>query len=377
LFFEENSINLIFSTPIEDPIEIEVKENDNEEQFIDPLIEPIVVVDIDQPIELSPTITQRFSGILYAFLAAFLFTLSVFVTKQLNVELFYALIPRFLFQIVILIIYMKLIKHYSLYKQKSKHEIFIFFIIVFFNATGSVAFFLGYRYLPLPDLITIRYTQVIWTTIIIAILYREKPSIPIILGVLLTTIGVIFVAQPKFLFEKTSYLTKRKVSIDYQQHLIGLFIAFYAAIAMSITIVSNKYLLSKYKTKQSLIMLQLVFSLLCVFTIYLFYKYYSSIDKIQFLKNNFLNWKYLCASSICSLQIISSILMQKAVKREHPSIITIVQSSDILFAILLQNIFSSIKSNFLSLFGSILVLTSILIISGYKLVSGKKNKVQT
>jgi hypothetical protein len=41
------------------------------------------------------------------------------------------------------------------------------------------------------------------------------------------------------------------------------------------------------------------------------------------------------------------------------------------------NIFSSVKSNFLSLFCLILVLTSILVISGYKLVSGKKNKIQT
>jgi len=378
LFFKENSINIIFSTSIDDPIEIEVKENDNEKQFSDPLIDSIVVVNIEEPVdgELSSTILQRLSGIFYALISSFIFTLSIFVPKQLKVELFYALIPRFLFHTIILIIYMKFIKHYSLYKQATKQEIFLSFINIFFAITGFLTFFLAYRYLPLPDLTTIRYTQVIWTAIIIAILYREKPSIPIILGVLLTIIGVVFVAQPKFLFDKT-FITKQKASIDYHQHLIGLLIAFYAALALSITIISNKYLISKYKVKQSLIMFQYGFGSLCLLIIYLFYKYYFSIDKIQFLKDNFLNWKYLCASSFCLLQIIQAALTQKAVKREHPSIYTICRSSDILFSILLQNIFSSVKSNLLSLFGSILVMTSILIISVSKMISEKKKTVQT
>jgi len=353
-----------------------VKENDNEKKLIDSLIESNVAVNIDKPIELSPTKAQRFSGILYTILSSFLFTISVFVAKQLKVELLNALIPRFFLHTVILIIYTKLIKHYSLYKKSEKQEMLILFINLFFGTTGFFSFFHAYRYLPLPDLTTIRYTQVIWTTIITAILYREKPTIPIIVAVLLTTIGVTFVAQPQFLFEKTSNITKNNIPTDYRQHLIGLSIALYCAIALSIMVVSTKSLLSKYKTKPSSLMLQFTFVSLCVIIIHLFYKYYFINDKIQSLKKDFLNWKYLCAGSICLLQIVSSMLSQKAVKREHPSIFTICRSSDILFAILLQNIFSSEKSNFLSLFGSILVLTSILLISGFKLINEKKSTLK-
>jgi hypothetical protein len=79
-----------------------LKDDDNKEQFIDPLIEPALSVNIDKPVELSPTIVQRFSGIFYALISAFLFTISIFVTKQLKVELLDALIPRFLFQTVLL-----------------------------------------------------------------------------------------------------------------------------------------------------------------------------------------------------------------------------------------------------------------------------------
>jgi drug/metabolite transporter (DMT)-like permease len=68
------------------------------------------------------------------------------------------------------------------------------------------------------------------------------------------------------------------------------------------------------------------------------------------------------------------IFVQKAIKREHPSIVSIVQSSDILFALILQNVFSSSKSNLLAIIGSILVLTSIFIVGGQKLWLDRKNR---
>jgi drug/metabolite transporter (DMT)-like permease len=68
------------------------------------------------------------------------------------------------------------------------------------------------------------------------------------------------------------------------------------------------------------------------------------------------------------------ILSQKAIKREHPSIITVVQSSDILFALILENIFSSIRTNLLALMGSTLVLTSIFIVGGHKLWLDRENR---
>ena len=351
-----------------------MKDDDNKEQVINPLIEPALSINTDKPVDLSPTIFQRFSGIFYALLAAFLFTTPIFITKQLEVDLLDALIPRFLIQTVLLIIYMKLIKHYSFYKQSKNAEILYLIINVLFSTTGFLSFFVGYRYLPLPDLTTIRYTQVIWTAIITAIIYREKPSIPTILSILLTIIGVVCVAQPNFIFEQKFNITKTEISNNHHHRLIGLLLALYSSISMSIMIISNKYLLTKYKTKHSLILLQFAFISSCIVIIHLFYKYYFIIDKMTFLKDNFLNWKYFCASLVCLLQIISSILAQKAVKREHPSIFTIIQSSDILFSIVLQNIFSSIKSNLLSLFGAILVLMSIVMISIFKFINDKKTR---
>ncbi|CAF1003933.1 unnamed protein product [Rotaria sordida] len=352
--------------------EIEVKDDNNKEQTIDTLIEPTIAVNIDEPVKSSPTIAIRLVGIFYILLAAFIFTTSIFIAKELKVDVLDALIPCYILHSTILLIYTKLIKHYLLYQKSKKQEIFFLFINVFFSTTGIFTFYFAYRYLPLPDLITIRYTQVIWTAIIITILYREKPSIPMIVAILLTTIGVIFVAQPNFLFNKISNKDKTSISNDYYQRLKGLLIALYSSIALSIMIISNKHLLTKYKTKNSLIMLQYAIVTLCVLIGKVFYKYNFFIDDIQAFKNDFFNWKYLCASLICLLHILAIVLTQKAVKREHPSIFTIVQSSNILFSILLQNIFSSMKSNLLSIVGSMLVLTSIAIVTGLKFFNEKK-----
>ncbi|UJR08975.1 hypothetical protein I4U23_013225 [Adineta vaga] len=347
--------------------------NTTESINTDPLMKPEVNVVSSK--QLSETLFQRFSGIFYAAFSAFLITVSIFITKQLDVDLLEALIPRFIVQSILLFIYMKFVKHYTFYKQTSKGERLLLFVNAFSSTTGFFAFFFAYRYLSLPDATTIRYSQVIWTAILSAIVYREKPSIPMILATILTTIGVTCVAQPTFLFDKTSNLTMHETSFtNHQQRSIALLIVLYSSIAMSIMIVSNKHLLYKYKTKHSLIVLQYAFISLCIMVIYCFYKYYFLSNRIESLKTNFFNWKYACASIACLLQIVSSTLVQKALKREPPSIFTIIQSSDILFSILLQNAFSSVKSNLLSIFGSILVLTSIIIISTFKFFNERKMK---
>lgn len=306
------------------------------------------------------TLIERFSGIFYALISSFFFTTSVFITKQLHIDLLDALIFRFFFQTISLFIYMKFIKHYTFYSHTKSDERIALFVNAFFSTTAFLSFFIGYRYLPLPDLTTIRYTQVVWTVFIAAFIYREKPSIPTILAMLLTILGVVFVAQPELIFKRTQ-------SINHSQRLIGIFIALYCSIGMSIMVISNRILLVKYKSKQSLILFQFAFILFFVTFIHLIINYSFHLNPIDDLKKLIFTWTYIGASLACLLQMFGSILIQKSFKREHPAIITIVQSSDILFSIVLQNLFTSIKSNLLSLFGSLLVLLSIVIISLSKL----------
>ncbi|CAF4484883.1 unnamed protein product [Rotaria sp. Silwood2] len=357
--------------------EIEVQDDNNKQQSLDLLAETTTAADSNKSVELSPTKATRFLGVFYILVSTLIVVSSMFITKELKVDVLDALIPCYLFHSIILIVYMKSIKHYSLYKQSSKQEIVFLFINVFFSTTGVFAYFFAYRYLPLPDLTTIRFTQIIWTAIITSILYHEKPSISMIISILLSTLGVIFVAQPSFIFSKISNIPETNISSGHYKRLIGILIALYAAIGMAIMVISNKHLLSKYKTKESLIMFIFEFVILHILVANVLFRYNFFIDKMQLFINDFFNWRYLCASSICLLHIPGFILLQKGIKLEHPSIVTILQSSGIIWSILLQNIFSSVKSNFLSLLGSILVLTSILIITGFKFINEKKDQKQS
>lgn len=306
---------------------------------------------VDIPVRAS---SSRFSGIFYTLAAVILFTSSAFFNKRLQVDFLDALILRFSLQNVLLFIYITWIKSYPFYHHAKKREGLFLFINLIASTSGFLSFFLAYQYLPLADLTTIRYTQVIWTALLTAMIYREKPSIPIICAIILTMIGVICVAQPQFLFNHQS------------TRWIGIFIALYCSMAMSTIVISNKHLLLHYHTKHSLIMFQFTFSTLIVLLLRLLRRYLRQSNPIEQFHREFVNGKFLLASLINFSQIASSMLTQKAIKREHPSIFTIVQSSDILFSLLLQNLFTSDQSNLLSICGSFLVLTSVFLVGCLK-----------
>ena len=82
----------------------------------------------------------------------------------------------------------------------SKNLIILQIIRSLSGSSGLLLFYASYRYIPLPDVTTCRYTQVIWTAILCMIIFRERISIPTVFAIIFTLTGVVFVAQPTFLF---------------------------------------------------------------------------------------------------------------------------------------------------------------------------------
>jgi drug/metabolite transporter (DMT)-like permease len=70
--------------------------------------------------------------------------------------------------------------------------------------------------------------------------------------------------------------------------------------------------------------------------------------------------------------IISNLLTQKAIKHEHPAIFTLLTSADIIFSLILQNIFTTKRSNLFALIGSALIICSVVIIGLSKFLSEKR-----
>jgi drug/metabolite transporter (DMT)-like permease len=186
------------------------------------------------------------------------------------------------------------------------------------------------------------------------------------------------VAQPTFLFSQSRILNEtlqETVTADNNKRLFGMVIALSCALSISMSIVLNKKLIQK-NVRQSIIMFYFLFItciILSIIQIYYWVFLRSKHQEFNF-KKIFLTKDFIFASIISILQIVPMILAQKSIKREHPSIVTVVQSSDILFAIILQNVFSTSKTNLLAIIGSILVLTSIFIVGGHKLWLDRQNR---
>jgi len=318
-------------------------------------------------------IARRCTGIFYAIIGSCLFTCSGFLIKQLRVNFFDALLVRFILQTSIIFAFIFYKKMKFIHGTPSLICLQIARTII--ACSGLLLFYASYLYIPLPDLTTCRYTQVIWTAILAMIVFRERISIAIVLAIILTLTGVVFVAQPTFLFPPV--VNQTKISNDLESnpsyHILGLCLALACALSISFSMVFNKKLIVS-KIPQSIIMLEFSLLNLCLL---LGYHFYNRFVLLKYANQTMFTWQYFLAASISLIQVLSSTINQCAMKLEHPSIISVAQSSDMIFAIGLQNLFTNVKSNRFVLIGSFLVTLSIVIVGIHKFWKDQKKQRQT
>ena len=329
--------------------------NDSESIFCHP--EPLETDDEETMKTKRTRCLKRFSGIFYALLGSFFFTCSNFALKQFNVVLFDILILRYVIHSLMSIGYIV----YKGYPSWSEHSRWLILVRSLCAGSGSVSYYLGLSLLPMADLTTIGYTQVIWTAVLSMFIFRERIRLPMIFASILTLTGVICVAQPTFIFPSQTISRG-------ENRFIGMICATSCAICISMGMILSKKLLQR-KVRESAIMVGFQLVTLVLMIIHQIYYWFFSPFKPATLKfrDAFLTRQFVFASMVAVLQILPMILVQKSVKREHPSIVTVVQASDIIFAIILENIFTSLKSNVLALIGALLVIVSILIVGGHKI----------
>ncbi|CAF3645029.1 unnamed protein product [Rotaria sp. Silwood1] len=299
---------------------------------------------------------NRFSGICYSLIASFLFIASTFTIKQLGIDLLDALLLRFILQTIITFSF-ALYKHYSLLSGTVR-EIFLQIICAIMGSAGSFLLFLAMRYIELSDVNTLFYTRVVWTVVLSIIVYRERPSIGILIALPLTFLGVIFVTQPTFLF---SSINSSMNNINYKFRIIGYIISIICALTAALNVLIYKQIISTSKNiKASVLNFQFSFSISMFLILNQFYKIFHL--KIITSFNYFISWRYIASSIVCFVIIISNILIQKAIKREHPTVFSLLGSADIFFALMFQYIFSSVRSNLYTLLGSALIISSVVLI---------------
>lgn len=323
------------------------------------------------PLTLMPAVSQenlkqknlsisRFSGILYALFACFLFTLSTFCIKELKVDFLDALLLRFFLQAVMGFCY-ALYKKYTLLGGTCR-QISLQIFCSSAAAAGLMSFFLAVRYSELSDVITIAYTRVIWTIIFSSIAYREKPAMVTLLALPMTLSGVVLVTQPPFLFRSRAEVNEKSDGLRY----LGFIFACCSAITSSINVLLFKELISSSKDmKPSVLNFQFCCSAFILLASYQVYK-----------RSIVFSWRFFVSTGVSMLTIFGSILVQKAIKREHPSVFSLLCSSEIIFALIFQNLFTSTHSNLYTLLGSGLVIASVLILGLWRIYSERQTTHQ-
>jgi drug/metabolite transporter (DMT)-like permease len=311
---------------------------------------------------------SRFSGIFYTLTASCLFVSATFVIKQLRVDLLDAFLLRFFLQTSITFIFATY-KHYTLLGGTLRQILLQIFCCAT-GAGGFILFFIAIRYIELSDANTLCYTRVVWTVVLSAIVYRERPSIGTLIALPLTLLGVVFVTQPSFLFSSNKLPTN---DIDNKFRILGFVLTCTVALTSSINVLLFKQLISTSQDiKPSVLNLQFSFSVFILLILNQFYKIFYLKTTTSF--TYILSWRYLVSAFVCIVSILGSILTQKAIKREHPAIFSLLGSADIIFALILQNIFTSIRSNIYALLGSGLVISSVVLLGITRIINERQDK---
>ena len=68
------------------------------------------------------------------------------------------------------------------------------------------------------------------------------------------------------------------------------------------------------------------------------------------------DWRLFVGFALALASIFVFIANQKAIKRERSSIVTLIYSSDIILALILQNIFTRIKSDVVVILGTLFII---------------------
>lgn len=327
--------------------------------FIPPSVSTLSINDL--PLVKEVSWYMRFEGIIYALTSSFLFTCAAFSLKLLGVNLVDALFLRIVVQTLITFIF-ALSKHYSLLAG-TMNQIFLQILCCAAGAGSFFVYFFALNYAELSDITTLCYTRVIWTVIFGIFIYRERPALSLLIALPLTLFGVVFVAQPSFIFSST-------VSSNNSFRLLGLTLSMISAVASAVNVLSFKQLVSTSKeVKPSVINFQYCSAILVLLSAYQLYQTFVRHTGLTW--DFVLSWRYILASVICLVMMLSNVLTQKAIKREHPAVFTLLGSADIIFALILQNLFTSKRSNLFALLGSTLVIISVITIGVSKMLTDR------
>lgn len=293
-------------------------------------------------------------GLIWSFIAAYAFSIIIFITKLCEIDLIFAIFLQMSVQILGFGVY-AFYKNYHLLGSNGHPLMTILRSLPI--SIGTIASFLAYYYITLPDLSAIRQTQVVITIILSIFFLRERITIWRIIASILILLAIIILMRPitsgtalLSTFNIAEYKTSWVPYSSSWNYIIGVGLALITAISYSIASILNKFYFHTQPLYNTILCFWSALFGLLISIILLYLTRFVLKDPPSFPYD----WRLFVGIALGLASCFVFIANQKAIKRERPSIVTLIYSTDIILALILQNVFSHIKSNLIVISGKIL-----------------------
>ena len=334
----------------------------------------------------SKTLTNayKYRGIAYAILSAFIISVTnILIRKCKSFSGSELALVRFVMQFSIFL-------PVAIYKKQNilgeKGQRLMLSIRGIFGPFGLLSVYFAITMINPSDAIALFNCGVIFVTIFARLFLNEKLTIIHIFALILTVIGVMFISQPTFLFERShnSSLNLNETNMQngstptlFDIKFLGYSLSMVGALSYTVVSIVLKKLANK-KAHLSVVLLYATYYALPVSFVISIVLLVTGIDKRErtILTGSFDELKYEICLAILGgcLSVCSQILMNLAVQAEDASKVSILKSTDLLFIFLLQYVFLGIYTNFYNTLGAFFIFMAALLVMIYKMIDKKHMK---
>lgn len=346
----------------------------------------------DQPPTRSNFLSNLFKlrGIFYALLSALLISLNnILIRKCKSFSASEMALVRFVMQMSIFLPY-AIFNKISIFGEKGQRLMLSVRGIA--GTLGLLSMYFAVKLVNPSDALALFNTSVIFVTISARIFLKEKLTLVHLLALILTMVGICFITQPSFLFDKsvdllmiqnrTNLTNSTLLQIESKNSNIkylGYGLALFGSLSYTVVTISLKELANK-KAHLSVVLLYATYYALPASFLISVALLVTGIDNRErtILTGTFDELKYEYLFVICGgcISVSYQILMNLAVQLEDASKVSILKSTDLLFIYLLQYYLLDIQSNFLNNLGAVFIFIGALSIMAFKIVDKKHTKNQ-
>ena len=315
--------------------------------------------------------------------AGVVFSCCTFALKLIPADTFDIMVVRFLVQTVIFGIYGNFYKHYNLFSTNGQPLACSLNIVM--SCITNLTYFSALYFLPLSDLNTIKYTDIVWASLLSVIFLKDHFKIVNGVAIILTFSGLILATKPHLFIEAitrtfnlspiilpNTTISNITTTIDTTAtaspyYYLGVGLACVTALAKAIQMIARKKLIT---TKQPYSVMNFQFTtggLVMSVT-------YSIVRR--FWQPGPYPWKWMGTAGVIIgfCQLLSNTFVSKALKRENVQLLTILGSLDIVYAVILQYIFFRQTKTWIFYIGALLIVLSAVILSVDRHLTNKREK---